>query len=41
MVMIGYCTVRNAEPYIVTVKPWVWGDVREGGKDKFIWKFED
>ena len=33
--------MRGTEPCVGTGEPWVWGDVREDRKDKFIWKFEN
>ena len=41
MVIIDHHTVLEAEPCIVTGKRWFWGDMREDGKDKLIWDFED
>ena len=41
MVIADPHTIRNMEPWVVTEEPWVWGDVREDGKDKLIRKFEN
>ena len=36
-----HATIRHVEPGIVTGEVRVWEDVRENGKDEFIWKFEN
>jgi hypothetical protein len=33
--------VLNAEPRAVTGEFRAWGDMRENGKDEFVWEFEN
>ena len=41
VVIVDHHTVLKAEPCIVTGELWFWGDIREDGKDKLVWEFED
>jgi len=41
MVTVDLHVVLSTESCIVTGEPRFWGDVRENGKDKLVWEFED
>ena len=41
MVIIDPHTIRDTEPCTVASEMRFWGDVRENGKDEFVWEFEN
>ena len=41
MVIIGLLATQNLEPCILIGEPRIRGNVRENGKDKLVWEFEN
>ena len=41
MVTIDLLTTPSMVPRMTTDESWIWGDVRENGKNKLVWEFED
>jgi len=40
-VIIDHHIILEAEPRTMTGELWFWGEVRENGKDKLVWEFEN